>query len=82
MENLVSLGGKEGCTNIPISTKPRIEPGTSVWLEAKVLPTTPNMPTEIKELTTKVLTFVCLSLDVVATSTTLGRKGSVKQHKV
>ena len=37
-ESCVSLGGKEGPTNIHISAKPGIEPGT-LWLEAEILPT-------------------------------------------
>ena len=36
MESWVGLGGKEGCTNIRISAKPGIEPGT-LWSEGRDL---------------------------------------------
>ena len=44
MASWVSLGGKEGRTNIQISAEPGIELGT-LWSESRDLTTAPIMPT-------------------------------------
>ena len=43
MESWVSLGGKEGCTNIQVSAEPGWNWGPCGW-NAEILQTVPTMP--------------------------------------